>query len=90
MSHQAFPLESCTGVTTATKELVDLYLNNPASPDVLVQAARIEASHGLKCTSKEVAAISVIVDDFEDALTTIKLADKDAQDKLLTLTGDSG
>ena len=70
-------------------KLANLVKNSPSSPDVLVQASRITASSGLKCTTEEKAALSEIDDDFEEALTTIKSALRDVQEQLVTLTGST-
>ena len=87
---KAQALENCAAVTAVASEMADLIQENPASPEALVKAARIEASHGLKCTENERAALSVKVAEFEGALETIKTALEDVEDKLLTLTGDLG
>ena len=68
-------------------KLANLVQKSPSSSDVVIQASRITASSGLKCTSEEKAALSEIDDDFEEALTTIKSALRDVQEQLVTLTG---
>ena len=80
-------LESCTEVQNVAITLTILVQISPSSLDVPVQAARITASSGLICTLQEKVALSEIDDDFEEALTTIKSANRAVQEQLVTLTG---
>ena len=82
-------LESCSEVKEVAMKLANLVQKSPSSSDVVIQASRITASSGLKCTTEEKAALSEIDDDFEEALTTIKSALRDVQEQLVTLTGST-
>ena len=80
-------LETCTEVKEVAMKLANLVQKSPSSSDVVIQASRITASSGLKCTFDEKAALFEIDDDFEKALTTIHSALRAVQEQLVTLTG---
>merc|ERR1711997_107119 len=79
---------SCTEVGNMAIQLINVVLEHPSSPQILVFSATIISFPStVVCTDDEKAALAAIDEAFDEAADHLDAALDSAQSKLMTLTG---
>merc|ERR1712038_1232513 len=80
---------TCAEILTYAQKLAEMAQNSPASPDILTTAAKITGAGAVSCSTTEVAALTAVQTDLDDAVAKIGTALAAVQEQLETLTGST-
>jgi len=80
---------TCAEILTYAQKLAEMAKNSPASPDIITTAAKITGAGAVTCSAGEVAALTAVQTDLDDAVAKIGTALAAVQEQLETLTGST-
>ena len=73
---------TCAEILTYAQMLAEMAKNSPASPDILTTAAKITGAGAVSCSATEVAALTAVQTDLDDAVAKIGTALAAVQEQL--------